>query len=64
VSQNMMVGKRVMEMNDRGRDNENEEEMEVEDAAKNDAKKTERSVGDVGSGVCVKKKRKGTEQRA
>ncbi len=61
VSQNIMVGKRVMEMNDRGRENETEEETEVEDAAKNDAEKTGRSMGHVGSGVCVKKKRKGIE---
>jgi hypothetical protein len=61
VSQNIMVEKRVMEMNDRGRENENEEETEVEDAAKNDAEKTGRSMGHIGSGVCVKKKRKGIE---
>ena len=64
VSQNIMVGERVMENNDRGRENENEEETEVEDAAKNNAEKTGRSMGHVGSGVCVKKKRKGIEQTA
>ncbi len=61
VSQNTVVGKRVVEMNDRGRENVNEEETEVKDAEKNDAEKTARAMGHAESGVCVKKKQKGTE---
>jgi hypothetical protein len=61
VSQNILVEKKVAEMNDRARRNENEQETEVEDTTKNDAEITGRSMGHAGSGVCVKKKRKGIE---
>ena len=64
VSQNIVVGKRVVEICDRGRENENEEEMEVEDTAKNDAEKTGGSVGHAGISRCVEKKRQATEQTA
>jgi hypothetical protein len=61
VSQNIVVGKRVVEVNDRGRENEDEEETEVEDTAKNDVEKTGISMGHAEKGMCVKKKRKGIE---
>jgi hypothetical protein len=61
VSQNTAVGKRVVERNDTGRANENEEETEGEDTTKNDIEKIGGSVGHAGSGERVEKKRKGME---
>jgi hypothetical protein len=62
VLQNILVGKRVLEINDRGRENENEEEPEVKVTTENDTNKTGGSVEHGGAGnPCVEKKRKEIE---